>query len=255
MRDYELNSVLYSIYYVWYIYYMKKYTNLSLFKSKLPILLPAFLLFIVFVTSALSVQSEEVADIKNYSAMGIVESVSSDSLRLDIVDSGVQTFSITDVEKVESKSYVPLSISDILVGDRLIVQGVSRGDSIDLNRIINMTWNEERATTTVEVLDLATSTATTTATSTEVASSTESTEGSGSTGADNIVLEMSTTTVDITTSTDMSNSTTTTDEVIVTDNATTTDTGTDVVEPDTNTNPEPTVETDTGTTSDAVVTP
>ncbi|MDD5165674.1 MAG: hypothetical protein PHG25_04055 [Candidatus Pacebacteria bacterium] len=102
---------------------------------------------------------------KNFSAIGIVSTVSPNELTLadvhssDKTDNTLYTFAVNSSIKVETKSYVPFSFSDIKVGDQIIVQGLQKDGEIALRRIISLT---SVATTSDLVVDTATSTATTT---------------------------------------------------------------------------------------------
>ena len=120
---------------------------------------------------------------QNFSASGIVSNISS-LFGTNIIienakgsdDSGKTTYSfnLNQIIKIENTEYVTLSVSDIKVGDKIVVQGLIKDTNIiEAYRIISF------ATSTQEKLpEIATSTATTTATSTpetENASSTNAT--------------------------------------------------------------------------------
>lgn len=130
-------------------------------------------------------QTLQQAPTKNFSAIGTVSEINPSSI--SIVDAKGSndksqtsyTFDTSPVLKIETKTYVPLTLSDILVGDRIVVQGLDQDGTISIRRIISFT-----ATSSREIIpDVATSTATTT-----VETST-TTDSSGST-----VTEVSTTT-------------------------------------------------------------
>ncbi len=106
---------------------------------------------------------------KNFSAIGIVSSVSTTTLSIQDAhgsDNKTQTsyiFSTDSITKIETKSYVPLTLSDINVGDKIVVQGVDMDGVISIKRIISFSVTAPKevvGTTTPEVI--ATSTATTT---------------------------------------------------------------------------------------------
>lgn len=188
-------------------------TLLKSFKSS-PILLPISILFLILLlaSSISRAQSEEASVVKNYSAIGSVSDVSSSELVLDILGKSSVSFSVAGVDKIESKSYVPLSIADIHKGDRVIVQGTESDAGVMLNRIINLTWNGIFATTTLDTASTTLEIAHTTATSTdEVSTSTaDVSDTGGSSGSDGLVIDLATTT-DSTISTSTENIATTTD--------------------------------------------
>ncbi len=225
---------------------MKKYLNLLSMRGKLSILVPMVLLSVIFLASALSAQSEEVSNPKNYSALGIVSSISDSQMRLDLANGDSRDFDISNVKRIESKDYTPLGILDIYVGDKLIIQGIEDRSTIDLNRIIDMTWDNTRPTTTPAILDqVSTSTATSTD---DIASSTEATTGPVSSGIDQGITENATTTIDFATSTDNDVPTSTSENSTVTpDVSTTTSDASTATNENTNSNP-----TDTSTDSSII---
>lgn len=80
---------------------------------------------------------------KSFSAVGIVQEISETSLTinpaLDPVGNKVSyTIIIDKVKKIETRSHDPLNLSDILVGDKIIIQGTEKGSGeITARRIIS----------------------------------------------------------------------------------------------------------------------
>jgi hypothetical protein len=145
---------------------------------------------------------------ERWSGYGQVISIDQDNLTLNTKDSS-NTVNISFVLKIETKSYNPLTISDIQVNDTVIVQGYKEDSNIFAKRIIDFTVT---STTTEEV---ATSTATTTevvATSTEpIATSTEAvviTTESIATSTEEMATSTATTTSETATSTELNATTT-----------------------------------------------
>ncbi len=137
---------------------------------------------------------------KNFSATGIVSDIARTTLSLtDAKGSNdetqtIYTFDIQNVEKIETAEYLPLALTDITVGDRLVVQGTDQDGTISIFRIISLTATSSKTI----IPEVATTTATTTD---ETASSTAS---------------IATTTIDTSTSTEISTTTdaTTTPSII-----------------------------------------
>jgi len=153
--------------------------------------------------------------IKNFSALGNVVGVTSTTLSIDGAHSSDQTgktaytFDLSDVKKIENGSYVPLLISDINVGDKVVVQGIEKDSVINIRRIISLsstaTTTAVVATTTVATTVDATTTATSTTdvatTTTDTATSSDATTTASST------LSTSTATTDVTASSTTATST------------------------------------------------
>ena len=121
-------------------------------------------------TFPLGFLSQEDKPDQNFSASGIVSSVSTvfgTYMYIDQASASDNTgkttfgFSVDKVNKIETVDYTPLTISDIKVGDQIIVQGLIKSSgTIEAYRIISF------ATSTATSTEDATSTASTTATST-----------------------------------------------------------------------------------------
>jgi len=139
---------------------------------------------------------------QNYSAMGTVDSITSNSFNFTVQqdsngNSGPMTgFDLSKVEKIESKDYVQLSLNDLKAGDTLIVQGIADQGQIILNRIIDFSWSgifsnnaSTTATSSASLIDATTTPLNVTSTSSEVisnASSTDTVATSTATSTDNI---------------------------------------------------------------------
>jgi len=109
----------------------------------------------------------------NFTAMGTVTTLTPDSLTISAVHSSdttgdtTLTLDISQVEKIETSSYAPLSLGDISVGDTVIAQGMSDGSDIPIRRIVRVHASstiaqaDQVATSTPDTISLATTTATT----------------------------------------------------------------------------------------------
>ncbi len=116
-------------------------------------------------------------ELKSFSAIGTVSDLQGSSLTLSNANGSdgqkgtIYTLDISGVDTIETKDYVPLIISDIKIGDNVVVQGSIDGTTIYPKRIISFTATSSQAVV-VDISDL-TATTTTTATSTvDVATST-----------------------------------------------------------------------------------
>ena len=113
-------------------------------------------------------------EVKAFSAVGSVGDVTGTNLTLNNANGSdgqkntSYVFDISTVEKIETRNYVPLAISDIKSGDNIVVQGtVDNNSMIQIKRIISFSATSSQANI-VDISDLnASSTvATSTATST-----------------------------------------------------------------------------------------
>jgi len=81
--------------------------------------------------------------IPKFSAIGIVSLITDDTISLSDAhgtksEDTTFTFEISSISKIETKSYDPLSLSDILVGDKVIVQGtLDENEEVIPTRIIS----------------------------------------------------------------------------------------------------------------------
>ncbi len=109
---------------------------------------------------------------KNFSVVGVVFDVSETTLSIDTQSSNdssktIYTLNTDTVVKIETRNYKPLTLSDIKIGDKVVVQGMENEGNITIKRIISFGIATD--------IDTATSTATTsdeTASTTDTATST-----------------------------------------------------------------------------------
>ena len=113
------------------------------------------------------------AESKNFSAIGIVSNIATSTLSLqdakgsDNANQTTYTFDTSTVTKIETKSYIPLTLSDITVGDKVVVQGVDDEGSIYIKRIISFsTTTPPTVATTTDQVATSTDATSTDATST-----------------------------------------------------------------------------------------
>ena len=162
----------------------------------------------------------DVVSTNNFSVMGIVSEITSNSISVsdakssDGTDKTSYTVSTEMVTKIENKSYVPLTLADISKGDKIVMQGIERDEQITIKRIISFSKAVIATTTATTTESVATTTASTTATTTEsVASTTPDAIGnsSGSQSATSTSIE--------TPKSESASSTATTTEVVATSTA------------------------------------
>lgn len=206
--------------------------------------------------------SDEVT-VENYSVIGLISKIDDGYIKLAEADTSdgkkdiSKKYYVADAETIESSEYQPLTLEDLEVGNKVILQGhLINSKEVTIHRIISFGFHVPAEPTT------ATSTATTTI---DVASSTPTTtidieEGTSTDDGDDSEGGSSGGSTDTSTTTPETNNSTTTPEV---DNGTTTpevssgtttddgnDTSTttpEIVEPDTSTT---TPEVDNSTTTD-----
>ena len=80
--------------------------------------------------------------IPKFSAIGIVSLITDDTISLSDAhgtksEDTTFPFDTSSISKIETKSYDPLSLSDILVGDKVITQGTIEDENIIITRIIS----------------------------------------------------------------------------------------------------------------------
>lgn len=125
----------------------------------------------------------------NFSAIGTVGEVKENTLSLTDADGsdskkGVSyDLNIKYVEKIETSNYVPLIITDIQTGDKVVVQGITDGNKIFIKRIVSFSIIEPRfplvenqvasSTEEISVLEDEVSTSTSTSTPEDVGTSTQ----------------------------------------------------------------------------------
>ncbi|MEI6480544.1 MAG: hypothetical protein WCO12_03445 [bacterium] len=111
----------------------------------------------------------------NFSAIGYVTDISDSSMTIDdsqVSDNSADAsyvFNTGHINKIENNDYLPLAISDIKLGDKIIVQGTRVNGVDEIHRIISFAT---AATTTATTTDATSTVATTTATSTDNSNST-----------------------------------------------------------------------------------
>ena len=127
-------------------------------------------------------------EVKAFSAVGSVGDVTGTNLTLNNANGSdgqkntSYVFDISTVEKIETRNYVPLAISDIKSGDNIVVQGtVDNNSMIQIKRIISFSATSSQANI-VDISDLNASSTVATSTSTstpavtpDIATSTDST--------------------------------------------------------------------------------
>ena len=139
---------------------------------------------------------------KNWNAMGTIATLNGGDLTLihatgsDGTKDTSYTVDISNTPIIQTAEYATLVISDLKVGDSIILSGTIQGSTITVKRIVSFSETVSSATTTVQALPEAT-TASTTASSTPEASTTPV----SSSGALTPVLDVATTTPDVSTST------------------------------------------------------
>lgn len=133
----------------------------------------------------------------NFSVMGTVSTVS--DIGISIIEAKGSNnandrsydLNIRNIQKVETSDYVPLNISDIKVGDKIVAQGLTNGSVFFIKRIVSFTSSPydsiaETATTTESVAS-ATSTEDTASTTIAQSVVATSTEGAGASGSSSVL--------------------------------------------------------------------
>ena len=124
-----------------------------------------------------SVNTQTVS-IQGFSAIGTVSDITTSTLSItntkssDKTGNTEYTFDTTNILKIETKNYVPLSLSDLKVGDKIIVQGLYENNQIQIRRVVSFgleTLKLNTATTTATTTeDIGTTSTSTNATSTNL---------------------------------------------------------------------------------------
>jgi len=175
------------------------------------------LMIIWFVSQAYAVSPSENGDtqadsVENYSAIGTVSFISTSTNIVDISNGTASDgntgsdFSfdlnnlLNNLGKIESADYTQLSLGDVYLGDKIVVQGIEDSGAITIMRLIDFSWNNSRAATSTDTV--ASSTDLTASSTDNTATNSESTSPPAptATGTDD--------TVSTTTSTDETASTT-----------------------------------------------
>jgi hypothetical protein len=84
--------------------------------------------------------SQQPVVVKNFSTIGAITDISNSSISINNVKGTVitpYTFNTATLRKIETKAYVPLALSDLKVGDRIILQGLDENGIISIRRIIS----------------------------------------------------------------------------------------------------------------------
>lgn len=97
---------------------------------------------------------------ENFSVIGVVSEITNNTISLvdargtHATDSTITDLNISYIEKIQTKEYNPLIISDIVVGDTVIIQGVTNSKDFFAKRIISFSKiaYKDIATTTPEVI-------------------------------------------------------------------------------------------------------
>jgi hypothetical protein len=219
-------------------------TNLSNLKNEIKLdSIKTFFAVTIIAILGWGVSSSAIDDIKsatiNFNAMGIVSEISDKSMTIkDAKGSNSASDTTYDLNldylsKIETSSYTPLNLSDVKVGNRIIVQGLTNNSTFFIKRIISFdsiaTPVEEKddtvlATTTIDDVVIATTTDVGTSTLTEDVIK-ESTGGSSSdttpvtpapAPVDTVIVSTTTEPVATTTSTSTDPVATTTSDVATT---------------------------------------
>ena len=217
-------------------------TNLSNLKNEIKLdSIKTFFAVTIIAILGWGVSSSAIDDIKsatiNFNAMGIVSEISDKSMTIkDAKGSNSASDTTYDLNldylsKIETSSYTPLNHSDVKVGNRIIVQGLTNNSTFFIKRIISFdsiaTPVEEKddtvlATTTIDDVVIATTTDVGTSTLTEDVIK-ESTGGSSSdttpvtqAPVDTVIVSTTTEPVATTTSTSTDPVATTTSDVSTT---------------------------------------
>jgi hypothetical protein len=216
-------------------------TKLSNLKNEIKLdSIKTFFAVTIIILLGWGVSSSAVDDIRsataNFNVIGIVSEISDKQMTVkDAKGSNspsdtTYNLNLDYLSKIETSTYIPLNLSDIKVGDKIIAQGLTSNSTFFIKRIISF----DSIATPVIPKDVATTTATTTtmddiiiATTTDVGTSTltedvidESTGGSSDTSTPVVTTPVNTTST--TTATTTESFSTTTPDVTSTTTATTT---------------------------------
>ncbi len=104
-------------------------------------------IMIMIITLGYTVSSIATSDIKtstaNFSSMGIVSDISEKYIKINQAKGSNNTsqteyeLNIKNIENIQTDKYVPISINDIKIGDKIIAQGLSNGSDFFVKRIIS----------------------------------------------------------------------------------------------------------------------
>lgn len=108
--------------------------------------------------------------VENFSVLGVVSEISNETITVnnakasDKTGNSTYVLDIAYLEKIETKTYEPLIISDLKVGDTIIAQGLTNRETFFIKRIVSFgggieLQNTENASTTESInTDIATTT-------------------------------------------------------------------------------------------------
>ncbi len=138
---------------------------------KKPLSVSLLVICALIVTNGVS--NASVLSVKNFSLLGSVDNIMSESKNISV---GGSVFDLSIANKIQSKNYSKLSLDDISINDKVILQGIEKGGVVTISRLIDLSWSAALTNVTATSTDIATTTEITSlvATSTDViASSTD----------------------------------------------------------------------------------
>jgi hypothetical protein len=182
----------------------------------------AVLMIVWFISQAqaLTVNSNENArsnSVENYSAIGTVSLISTSTGMIDISDGAASdgntgsdfTFNLAAANNIESVDYTQLSLGDLSLGDKVVVQGLEDNGLVTIKRIIDFTWNGFSATSSI-----ATSTDSVSTSTDSISTTTDSDDNASSTdNATSLIDNIASSTNDVASTTSTDSIATSTDSV------------------------------------------
>jgi hypothetical protein len=135
------------------------------------------------VSKADTLQNSQQTVIKNWSVLGVVSELSPSIISIIDAHSSDKTgntsyeLNLSTVKRIENSTYVPLQISDINIGDKIVAQGVVKDNIISIRRIISFSTTAPKTAETSSLINETVSesmnnvpitTATTTETTTDI---------------------------------------------------------------------------------------
>jgi len=189
----------------------------------------AVLMIVWFVSQAqaLTVNSNENAranSVENYSAIGTVSLISTSTGMIDISDGAASdgntgsdfTFNLAAANNIESVDYTQLSLGDLSLGDKVVVQGLEDNGLVTIKRIIDFTWNGFSATSSIATStdSISTSTGPTSTSTDSISTTTDSDDNASSTdNATSLIDNIASSTNDVASTTSTDSISTSTDSV------------------------------------------
>ena len=110
---------------------------------------------------------------KSFSAIGLISDLATTTISIneakgsDNTGATTYTFDTANLNKIETKDYIPLTLSDMSVGDKIIVQGTIDGSTIVAKRIISFSATSTKQNVPLDTATSTESVSTTTATTTD----------------------------------------------------------------------------------------